>query len=526
MRAQYRATASSASAAEESERSILEEAERVPRYSQGVASAPRTSQFPAAPLPVTAVPARAPGGTAQYVNPEGYAGRHSSGDLPVTSVVGGNGSGGPALWDGTTEWSGWDTDHVSRPRPPQWGGGTGGSTGHTGQWGTTTGQWGPPPVEPSGVRKGFKFARRLIMWITLVSLAPILGIATLVVVYTHANGTTADAAAPPAAKSPGVTNVDTPSPAQTGPPPNLSDVVGTVNQSVMNIDATLGLQNARVAGTGIVLSANGLVLTNNHVIQGGTAITATSVLNDKTFTATVVGFDRSHDLAVLQLSKASGLKKISVGDSAKVKVGDSIIAIGNAGGDGGLPTSVTGTVTALDQSIVATDEDGQNQKRLSGMIQTAADIRAGDSGGPLVSRVGQFIGVNTAASVDPQEQATGGKGFSIPSNAALAIAQQIINGQASDTVHIGQTAFLGIGTKEGQGGASVSSVSNGGPAQKAGIAGGDVVKTFDGKAVDGPAAITAILDKHHPNDEVAITWTDRQGRARSGTVRLATGPAG
>ena len=524
MRAQYRATASSASAAEESERSILEEADPVPRYSQGVAPAPRTAQFPAAPLPVTAVPARAPGGTAQYVNPGGYAGRHSSGDLPVTSVVGGNAAGGPALWDGTTEWSGWATDHVSRPRPPQWGDGT----GNTGQW-ATTGQWGPSPLgEPGGARKGFKFVRRLLMWIMLVSLAPILGIATLVVVYTHANGTPDAAGAAPAAtgKSPGVTNADTPAPTRTGPPPNLSDVVGAVNQSVMNIDATLGLQNARVAGTGIVLSTNGLILTNNHVIQGSTAITATAVLTGKTFTAAVVGFDRSHDLAVLQLAKPSGLKKISVGDASKVKIGDSIIAIGNAGGDGGLPTSVTGTVTALDQSIVATDEDGQNQKRLSGMIQTAADIRPGDSGGPLVSRVGQFIGVNTAASVDPQEQAAGGKGFSIPSNSALAIAQQLIDGQGSETVHIGQTAFLGVSTKEGQGGAPVSSATNGGPAQKAGITGGDVIKTFDGKAVDGPAAITAILDQHHPNDEVPITWTDRQGRGRSGTVKLATGPAG
>ena len=166
---------------------------------------------------------------------------------------------------------------------------------------------------------------------------------------------------------------------------STSQIASKVDPGIVDVTSTLGYQQATAMGTGIVLTSNGEILTNNHVINGATAISVTDIGNGKTYKATVVGYDESHDIAVLQLSGASGLTTASTGDSSSVGVGDSVVALGNAGGVGGTPAVAAGTVTALNQSITASDESSSSSEQLTGLLETNANIQAGDSGGPLVN---------------------------------------------------------------------------------------------------------------------------------------------
>jgi S1-C subfamily serine protease len=324
--------------------------------------------------------------------------------------------------------------------------------------------------------------------------------------------------APPSAAAPGPTSTSTLS-------ADAAAIAAKVNPWVVDINTTLGLQNARAAGTGVVLTGSGEVLTNNHVIDGATSITATDIGNGRTYQATVVGYDRTRDLAVLQLQSASNLATASIGDASKVKVGDNVLAIGNALGKGGTPAVAPGQVTALDQSITASDENGDNPEHLTGLIEIAADVQPGDSGGPLVNTAGQVIGIDTAASTDAQSHTTTGQGYAIPIQPALAVAKQIEAGQASATVHIGATAFLGVQGTAATGGVAISSVVPGSPAEQAGLTQGDIITTLDGTAVDSPATLSNLLFRHHPGDRVKVGTQDQNGKTHTFTVRLGTGPA-
>jgi S1-C subfamily serine protease len=321
-----------------------------------------------------------------------------------------------------------------------------------------------------------------------------------------------------------------------GAPLDAQSVAASVNPWVVNIETTLGLQQGGAAGTGIVLTSSGDVLTNNHVIAGSTSVTGTDVGNGQTYQATVLGYDRGHDLAVIHLQGASKLRTAAIGDSSKVSVGDGIVAVGNAGGRGGTPAAVSGTVTALEQTITASDENGANAEQLTGLIQVAANIEPGDSGGPLVNAAGQAIGIDTAASTDFRFQASGGQGFAIPINQAVSVAKEIQTGKASSTVHIGATAFLGVqvtgsngggnGSGNGSGGAVVAGVVQGSPADSAGLSRGDVIISVDGTTIDTPSALTDALIGHHPGDRVTIGWVDQTGQSQRQSVHLTTGPAG
>ncbi|GAA3551428.1 trypsin-like peptidase domain-containing protein [Kribbella ginsengisoli] len=175
-----------------------------------------------------------------------------------------------------------------------------------------------------------------------------------------------------------------------------SAVAAKVTPGLVDVNTVLGYQGARAAGTGIVLTSDGEILTNHHVIAGATEISVVDKGNGKTYKATVVGYDTAHDIAVLKLKDASGLETAKIGDSSKVKVGDQVVGIGNAGGKGGTPSYAAGAVTALNQAITATDESGANPENLTGLIQTDANIQPGDSGGPLANSAGEVIGVDTA----------------------------------------------------------------------------------------------------------------------------------
>src|SRR5579859_6260554 len=181
-----------------------------------------------------------------------------------------------------------------------------------------------------------------------------------------------------------------------------SQIASRVDPGIVDVTSTLGYQDATAKGTGIVLTSTGEILTNNHVINGATAISVTDIGNGKTYKATVVGYDESHDIAVLQLSGASGLTTATTGNSDTVGVGDSVVALGNAGGAGGTPAVATGAITALNQAITASDESSGSSEQLSGLIETDANIQSGDSGGPLVNSHGQIIGIDTAASTNYQ----------------------------------------------------------------------------------------------------------------------------
>jgi S1-C subfamily serine protease len=234
-------------------------------------------------------------------------------------------------------------------------------------------------------------------------------------------------------------------------PLTTSQIASKVDPGLVDVVTTLGYQNGEAAGTGMVLTSTGEVLTNNHVIDGATSIKATDIGNGRTYTAKVVGYDKTHDVAVLQLQGASGLQTVSL-SSASAQTGQKVVALGNAGGKGGTPSEVTGRITGLNQSITASDESAGNAERLTGMIGHNAPIQPGDSGGPLVDTYGQVIGMDTAGSSSqaagnqPGQAQTQTQAFAIRITEASSIASQIEAGTPSSTVHLGRTAFLGIET--------------------------------------------------------------------------------
>jgi len=299
---------------------------------------------------------------------------------------------------------------------------------------------------------------------------------------------------------------------------------------VVNIETEQTLNGTRAAGTGIVLTASGLVLTNNHVIHGATAIKGTDVDNRRGYTAEVVGYDRAGDIAVIRLSGATRLKTAAFASAGGVAVGDAVTAVGNAGGKGGMPSVVTGKVTALGQSVTARDDSNGTSERLTGLLETNAPIRPGDSGGPLLDTSGKVIGINTAASsgfsVKGAEKRRDHRGYAIPSDRALETARQIQRGEASSTVHIGRTAMLGVKVRPNgrSPGALVAELVPGSPAEAAGVPVGGVIVAFGDAAVDTPSALTTLMLARHPGDAVRIEWTTSQGDRRTGTVHLTEGP--
>jgi S1-C subfamily serine protease len=289
---------------------------------------------------------------------------------------------------------------------------------------------------------------------------------------------------------------------------------------VVDINTVLDYGTARAAGTGLVLTANGEILTNNHVVDEATSISVTVVSTGRTYTAKVVGTDPGDDIAVIQLSGASGLTTASLATSVTgVSTGDTVTAVGNAGGTGTL-TAATGAVTATGQSITATDDSGQNAERLTGLIQVDADIQAGDSGGPLYSG-GKVIGIDTAAS---SSNSAVSEGFAIPITTAVAIADRIESGEDSATIHQGTPAFLGIQLADATG-ARVAGVIDSTPAAALGLTAGDTITAVDRTRVTTAESLSTALATHDAGDQVRLTWTDAAGTSHTATTTLIAGPA-
>jgi S1-C subfamily serine protease len=352
------------------------------------------------------------------------------------------------------------------------------------------------------------------------------------------------------------------------PPPSAAplgrsaqDIAARVKPGVVIINTTLQYNSEAAAGTGMVINADGLVLTNNHVIEDSTSITATVPATGRTYPAKVLGYDKTGDIALIRLQGASGLATVPVGNSSSVKAGEAVVALGNAGGRNAISTAA-GQITGLGQTITASDEAGSTtSETLHGLTQTNADIVAGDSGGPLASS-GGVIGMDTAGNdAGYQQQAVG---FAIPVNTALSVARQIAAGRASSAVAIGYPPFLGIfigsgsdsspqaqaqqeQQPSGPGGSPACSASNAGltapsaiapvasgtlvngticgsPAAQAGMTGGAVITAVNGQPADSPDQLSGVLARFHPGDTISVTWVSPAGQRMTSSIRLAVGP--
>jgi S1-C subfamily serine protease len=354
----------------------------------------------------------------------------------------------------------------------------------------------------------------------------------------------------------------------------LQKVENAVEPGIVVINSNLQYNGSAAAGTGIVISRSGLVLTNNHVIDQTTGLSATVVATGQHYQAKWLGYDKGSDVAVIQLEGASGLRTAPLGNSSAVKVGDPVVGMGNAGGTGRI-SAVEGTITGVNQTITASDQGtGAAPERLTDMLQTDADIISGDSGGPLASTAGKVIGMDTAASSGSFTTQQQNVGFAIPVNKALTIAHQIISGKSGSGVQIGSAGFVGVivaggsngsqstetspqaqlqqqeasqpqdqfgaGPQNGcvngnQGGvpASIAPVPSGTlilgvicgtPAAQDGMASGDVITSVAGQQVSSPASLMSIMQGVHGGSSVKITWVTPSDQTISKTLTVAAAP--
>jgi S1-C subfamily serine protease len=360
--------------------------------------------------------------------------------------------------------------------------------------------------------------------------APVVAVAPTATRPASPTATTTPSASPASTPSTGSTSSNgssgSSSPTATTPAPDATTDTThhTLTTGLVNINTVLGLQHGEAAGTGIVLTATGDVITNNHVVDGATKITVTVVDTGASYTATVVGTDPAHDIAVVRVD-ATGLAVAPLGASTAVQVGDAVVAIGNAGGTG-TPTTADGEVTALDQTVTATDENGGNAETLHGLIQVTAALQPGDSGGPLYDAAGKVVGIDAIGSTGGfRRRTTSGGGYAIPIDAAVEIASRIQSGTPSPGITLGYPAFLGIQAAPSDGGGvSVITTFDGLPATAIGLQAGDVIVGVDDAKVSTNADLTTALTSHHPGDQVTIHWT-RNGVAQSAVAALAVGPA-
>jgi S1-C subfamily serine protease len=349
--------------------------------------------------------------------------------------------------------------------------------------------------------------------------------------------------------------------------------VQKVRPGIVDISSNLAYQGSQAAATGMVISSNGMVLTNNHVITGTTQLNATVVSTGQHYAARWIGYDASDDVAVIQLIGAHNLRTVPIGNSGTVKLGDHVIAIGNAYGAGRTPPMV-GSITGLDRTITASDSGAATKETLHGMLQTDAGIVQGDSGGPLVNTSGQVIGMDTAAATGNPGGSTQNVGFAIPINKAMRIAHQIMAGKSSPTVQIGSTGFLGVLVPAGraskatnpvqqrqrqlqqdQGSSGfpvapspptclqnqqgvtvpthVAPVSSGAliigelcgtPASRAGIVAGDVITLVGSHRVASPSQLTSVMLHFKPGQSVKVTWVDISGQTHTMSLLLVNAP--
>jgi S1-C subfamily serine protease len=310
---------------------------------------------------------------------------------------------------------------------------------------------------------------------------------------------------------------------------NASAVAAKVTPAIVNINTKLATGGA-AAGTGLIVSSSGEVLTNDHVVRGSTSIAVTVQGRSQTYTAHVVAVNQSQDVALIQLEGASSLPTVRLADSTQLKVGDPVIAVGNALGQGGAPRVTQGSITALDQTITAS-EGGSQSETLNGMIESDAVIYQGDSGGALVNAAGQVVGMITAGQAQGFRSAASNVGYAVTSNTALGVVNRIRAGEQAADLTYGQVGYMGVSaqtltaagaTQVGlnvNSGALVVGVQPGSPAEAGGIAQGSAITSVGGTAVTSTTDLGTAIKSHKPGEKVAVTWVDRSG-SHTSTVTL------
>jgi S1-C subfamily serine protease len=308
--------------------------------------------------------------------------------------------------------------------------------------------------------------------------------------------------------------------------------------AIVDINTVIGAVGGRralgqAAGTGMVLTSTGEVLTNNHVIAGATTIRVV-VQHRAEFEAEVIGADPVDDVALLQMTNASNLPTVPLGDPSALTIGDTVVAVGNALGRGGPPSVTQGSVRALDRSVDVRDEHG-GFEHLHGLIQMDAPISPGDSGGAVADMRAQVVGMITAARTGP-DRPVSHLGYAISVSTALHIVNEIRAGHRSSTIILGKPAFLGVEVQAfsasratGAGihvdsGAWVEAVIPGAPAAGAGMRSPAVITAVDGKAISSTEDLGPAIYTHRPGERIAVTWVDRTG-THTATVELIAGPA-
>jgi S1-C subfamily serine protease len=297
---------------------------------------------------------------------------------------------------------------------------------------------------------------------------------------------------------------------------------------VVDVLTTLDYGQDEAAGTGIVLTSTGRILTNNHVIDGATSVTVVDLTTGRHYSASVVGDSPTNDVAVLQLQDASGLQVAPLGDSNTVVVGQSVTGVGNAGNAPGT-SAAAGTVTALGQAITASEVGNADAEQVSGLIQTSADIQPGDSGGPLLDSSGRVVGMDTAAATSPRTGAIEA-GYAIPIDHALDIAHQVVSGVSNAMIQQGLPAFLGVqllpdGVTGAESATTIEGVIPDTAAARLGLTAGDTLTEVGGNAVSTQSDVDAALSTHRPGEQISIGWVDAAGSAQQGTATLGAGPA-
>jgi len=328
----------------------------------------------------------------------------------------------------------------------------------------------------------------------------------------------------------GVTALAATRPASTAPL-TTSQVAAVVDPAVVDVNTVVELPSGSgtAAGTGMIVTSNGEILTNNHVVESATSIRVT-VAGRGSYVAHVVGVDPTADVAVLKIDGVSGLPTVKFADSSSVTVGQAVVAIGNALGLGGTPTVTSGTITALGRAITASDATGATE-HLTGMVQTDATIEPGNSGGPLVTTAGLVIGMNTAAASTSSTGQGSSVGFALPIDRVLSVANAIEAGKAGNGVVLGVPAFLGVvgqtvtlATGSGSSGVGVAYVEPGTPAFSAGLVAGDVIVAIDGKSTLTATALGTLIREYRPGSRVTVTYENPAGKS-SVTAVLEAGPA-
>jgi S1-C subfamily serine protease len=317
--------------------------------------------------------------------------------------------------------------------------------------------------------------------------------------------------------APGVPEQD---PSQNGLPDSrygVSTDKATASQltGLVRIVSTLGYDGAEAIGTGMVLTSDGTVVTNHHVVEGATKVRATVMSSGRTYTVRVVGTDAKADIAVLRLVGASGLGQVAV-DAGGVTHGEKVTAVGDGNGTVHYLSAAAGTVLAQRQTITTQSSGSATGEQLQGLMEISSDVISGYSGGATYDSDGEVVGMTTAAS-------SGGDivGYAIPVRTVLRVVHDIDNRVQAARYHYAYTAFLGIGLTEGT---VVREVYDGTPAAAAEIGVGDRITAVGGVPVSTATRLRAAIAAHSPGDLVPVTWTDEAGASGTATIRLARGP--